>query len=87
MRCRQRRRRHGPDHGSGSPGAASPRDPFAFQGKLANDITRRSASAGKLREAIAALRARLTPEQLEILASAERPHKPYPSGGAFDYIG
>ncbi|MER9434783.1 hypothetical protein [Mesorhizobium sp. M0618] len=82
-----------PDHGrpggpdsSGGPEAkgsdsASPdgkRDPFAFQEKLADDVTARAVSAGKLKDAIAALRAKLTPEQLEILASAERPHGPPP---------
>ncbi|MER9299390.1 hypothetical protein NKI38_23255 [Mesorhizobium sp. M0621] len=49
-------------------------DPFAFQEKLADDVTARAVSAGKLKEAIAELRAKLTPEQLELLASAEPPH-------------
>lgn len=63
----------GPDAGPGG----KP-DPFAFQEKLADDVTARAVSAGKLKDAIAALRAKLTPEQLEILASAERPHGPPP---------
>lgn len=81
-----------PDHGPGGtggpggpeakdPDAAGPggkSDPFAFQEKLVDDVTARAVSAGKLKEAIAALRAKLTPEQLEILASAERPHGPPP---------
>ncbi|QKC95931.1 hypothetical protein [Mesorhizobium sp. NZP2298] len=53
-------------------------DAFAFQERLADDITARAASAAKLKDAIAVLRAKLTPEQLEILASAERPHGPPP---------
>ncbi|TSE02914.1 hypothetical protein C1D09_028170, partial [Mesorhizobium intechi] len=74
-----------PDHGPGGTGGRGPnaenpsnseRDPFAFQEKLADDVTQRAVAAGKLKEAIAALRAKLTPEQLEILASAERPHGP-----------
>ncbi|MET3579342.1 hypothetical protein ABID19_002367 [Mesorhizobium robiniae] len=78
-----------PDHGPNGPGKRGPdtggpgndsnqgsRDPFAFQEKLADDLTARAASAAKLKYAIAALRAKLTPEQLEILASADRPHGP-----------
>lgn len=53
-------------------------DPFAFQEKLADEVTKRAASAAKLKDAIAVLRAKLTPEQLEILASADRPHGPPP---------
>ena len=81
-----------PDHGPGGPGgpggpeakspdAAGPGgkpDPFAFQERLADDVTARAVSAGKLKDAIAALRTKLTPEQLEILASADRPHGPPP---------
>ncbi|UVK46361.1 hypothetical protein BPNPMPFG_001994 [Mesorhizobium sp. AR07] len=87
-----------PDHGPGGPGEGGPGGPeargldaagpggkpdaFAFQERLADDITKRAVSAGKLRDAIAALRAKLTPEQLEILASADRPHGPArPWGG------
>ncbi|MBZ9797653.1 hypothetical protein [Mesorhizobium sp. ES1-4] len=63
----------GPDAGPvGKP------DPFAFQERLADDVTARAASAAKLKDAIAELRAKLTPEQLEILASAERPNGPPP---------
>lgn len=77
---------HGPDgpgkHGAaaGGPGGNGNQAPraFAFQEKLADDITARAASAAKLKDAIAALRAKLTPEQLEILASADRPHGPPP---------
>ncbi|PDQ18837.1 hypothetical protein CN311_22660 [Mesorhizobium sanjuanii] len=69
-----------PDHGPGganpeAPGAKAPRA-FAFQERLADDLTQRAASAAKLKEAIATLRVKLTPEQLEILASADRPHGP-----------
>lgn len=64
----------GPD--TAGPGGKA--DPFAFQEKLADDVTARAVSAGKLKDAIAALRAKLTPEQLEILASADRPHGPPP---------
>ncbi|WP_246673314.1 hypothetical protein [Mesorhizobium sp. B2-4-14] len=64
----------GPDAGLG--GKA---DPFAFQERLADDVTARAASAAKLKDAITVLRAKLTPEQLEILASAERPHGPPPA--------
>ncbi|WP_214476599.1 hypothetical protein [Mesorhizobium sp. dw_380] len=74
-----------PDHGPGGPEAKGPdagpggkADPFAFQERLADDVTARAASAAKLRDAIAELRAKLSPEQLEILASAERPHGPPP---------
>jgi len=77
-----------PDFGPGGTGAPGPdgpkpgdhaaRDPFAFQEKLADDVTARAASAAKLKDAIAALRTKLTPEQLEILASADRPHGPPP---------
>ncbi|MBZ9670845.1 hypothetical protein [Mesorhizobium sp. ES1-3] len=63
----------GPDAGAGG----TP-DPFAFQERLADDVTARAASAAKLKDAIAELRAKLTPEQLEILASAEGPHGPPP---------
>ncbi|MCQ8873218.1 hypothetical protein NP945_15405 [Mesorhizobium sp. LMG17149] len=76
-----------PNHGR--PGSAEAKgpdgkpDPFAFQEKLADDVTARAVSAGKLKDAIAELRAKLTPEQLELLASAERPHgsPPGPWGG------
>jgi hypothetical protein len=68
--------------GPGGPEAKGPEggtpDPFAVQEKLADEVTKRAVSAGKLKEAIAALRAKLTPEQLEILASADRPHGPPP---------
>ncbi|RTM03916.1 MAG: hypothetical protein EKK31_17930 [Hyphomicrobiales bacterium] len=69
--------------GTGGPGPDKPapsavRDPFAFQEKLADEVTKRAASATKLKDAIAVLRAKLTPEQLEILASADRPHGPPP---------
>ncbi|TPI23334.1 hypothetical protein [Mesorhizobium sp. B4-1-1] len=72
-----------PDFGLGGAGPDRPasgaaRDPFAFQEKLADDVTTRAASAAKLKDAIAALRSKLTPEQLEILASADRPHGPPP---------
>ena len=81
-----------PDHGrpgsaeAKGPDAAGPGgklDPFAFQEKLADDVTARAVPAGKLKDAIAELRAKLTPEQLELLASAERPHgsPPGPWGG------
>lgn len=75
----------GPD-GSGSKANHAGRDPFAFQERLADDLTKRAVSAGKLKDAIAALRTALTPEQLEILASAERPHGPPPGpfGGPLD---
>ncbi|RUX74699.1 hypothetical protein, partial [Mesorhizobium sp. M7A.F.Ca.CA.004.08.2.1] len=71
-----------PNHGrpgsaeAKGPDAAGPGgkpDPFAFQEKLADDVTARAVSAGKLKDAIAELRAKLTPEQLEVLASAARP--------------
>jgi len=39
-------------------------------------VTKRAGSAAKLKDAIAVLRAKLTPEQLEILASADRPNGP-----------
>ncbi|MBA1144296.1 hypothetical protein [Mesorhizobium neociceri] len=84
----------GPDHGFGGSGGRGPdgsgaedhggkadqgpRDPFAFQERLADDVTKRGAAAAKLKDAIAALRTKLTPEQLEILASAEPPHGPPP---------
>lgn len=71
--------------GTGSPeakgpdaGPASNADPFAFQERLADDVTARAGSAAKLKDAIAELRAKLSPEQLEILASADRPHGPPP---------
>jgi hypothetical protein len=83
-----------PDHGPGGPETKGPDaagpggkpDPFAFQEKLADDVTARAVSAGRLKDAIAALRAKLTPEQLEILASAEPPHgsPPGPWGGPPD---
>jgi hypothetical protein len=77
----------GPDGPPGSDGAK--RDPFAFQEKLADNITARAVSAAKLKDAIAALRSKLTPEQLEILASADRPHGPPPGpwGGPPDAAG
>jgi hypothetical protein len=67
--------------GPGGPEAKAPGpggDPFAMQERLADDVTARAASAAKLKDAIAELRTKLTPEQLEILASAERPHGPPP---------
>ena len=75
-----------PDHGGpGGPEAKGPTagsggkaDPFAFQERLADDVMARAASAAKLKDAIAELRAKLSPEQLEILASVERPHGPPP---------
>ncbi|WP_136621706.1 MULTISPECIES: hypothetical protein [Mesorhizobium] len=67
----------GPDAGAPEGPGAKP-DPFAFQEKLADDVTARAVSAGRLKDAIAELRAKLTPEQLELLASAERPHGPPP---------
>ncbi|TIO08117.1 hypothetical protein [Mesorhizobium sp.] len=74
--------RRGPDAGvRGGPGSDADhgtRDPFAFQERLADDLTERAASAVKLKQAIAALRVKLTPEQLEILASADQPHGPPP---------
>ncbi|RUV64741.1 hypothetical protein EOA64_04510, partial [Mesorhizobium sp. M1A.F.Ca.IN.022.02.1.1] len=71
----------GPEAGGpGSPGGPgqAQRDPFAFQERLADEVTKRAASAAKLKDAIAVLRTKLTPEQLEILASADRPHGPPP---------
>ncbi|CCV04576.1 conserved exported hypothetical protein [Mesorhizobium metallidurans STM 2683] len=65
--------KRGPD--AGGPGDQGPRA-FAFQERLADDLTERAASAAKLKDAIAALRVKLTPEQLKILASADRPHGP-----------
>lgn len=84
--------------GTGGPGPGEPEakgpdaapggkpDPFAFQERLADDVTARAALAAKLKDAIAELRTKLTPEQLEILASAERPHGPPPGpwGGSPD---
>jgi hypothetical protein len=74
-----------PGHAPGGPDAkgrdnapGSRPDALAFQEKLADDVIGRAASAGKLKDAIAALRTTLTPQQLEILASAERPHGPTP---------
>ncbi len=64
----------GPDDAAGGKQDQAKRDPFAFQEKLADEVTRRAASAAKLKDAITVLRAKLTPEQLEILASADRPH-------------
>ncbi|WFP60491.1 hypothetical protein [Mesorhizobium sp. WSM4904] len=78
---------HGPGARSGSEAGGPPtpggpdqgqRDPFAFQERLADEVTKRAASAAKLKDAIAVLRTKLTPEQLEILASADRPHGPPP---------
>ncbi|MEW6634426.1 MAG: hypothetical protein AB1440_26415 [Pseudomonadota bacterium] len=82
------------DHGPGAPGGPGPeaggpdapggipdkagRDPFAFPERLADEVTKRAAAAAKLKDAIAVLRTKLTPEQLEILASADRPHGPPP---------
>ncbi|UCI05259.1 hypothetical protein [Mesorhizobium sp. B1-1-8] len=68
----------GPDAGPAGPGDQAKRDPFAFQERLADEVTKRAASAARLKDAIAALRTKLTPEQLEILASADRPHGPPP---------
>ncbi|TGQ54105.1 hypothetical protein EN836_11250 [Mesorhizobium sp. M1C.F.Ca.ET.193.01.1.1] len=71
----------GPDAGGpGTPGGPdqAKRDPFAFQERLADEVTKRAASAAKLKDAIAVLRSKLTPEQLELLASADRPHGPPP---------
>ncbi|TGS52932.1 hypothetical protein EN844_33095, partial [Mesorhizobium sp. M3A.F.Ca.ET.201.01.1.1] len=62
----------GPDAGGpGTPGGPdqAKRDPFAFQERLADEVTKRAASAAKLKDAIAVLRSKLTPEQLELLAS------------------
>ena len=75
-----------PDFGPPGPGATgaggepdqAKRDPFAFQERLADEVTKRAASAAKLKDAISVLRTKLTPEQLEILASADRPHGPPP---------
>ncbi|SDA97331.1 hypothetical protein [Mesorhizobium qingshengii] len=78
-----------PDHGPGGPGGPGPEakgpdaaggkpDAFAFQERLADDVTARAVSAGQLKDAITVLRTKLTPDQLEILASAERPHGPPP---------
>ncbi len=83
----------GPDHGFGGSGhrgpAAedgkadqAPRDPFALQEGLADNVIERAVAATKLKDAISALRTKLTPEQLEILASAE-PHGPPP--GPWDH--
>lgn len=68
----------GPQAKGPDAGPAGKPDPFAFQERLADDVTARAASAAKLKDAIAELRAKLTPEQLEILASAERPLGPPP---------
>ncbi|RJT27786.1 hypothetical protein D3227_35585 [Mesorhizobium waimense] len=71
----------GPDAGKPGPdgsAAQAPRDPFARQERLADDVTMRAVAAAKLKDAIAELRTKLTPEQLEILASADRPHGPPP---------
>ncbi|MBZ9746564.1 hypothetical protein LB516_15015 [Mesorhizobium sp. CO1-1-7] len=68
----------GPQARGPDAGPAGKPDPFAFQERLADDVTARAASAAKLKDAIAELRAKLTPEQLEILVSAERPHGPPP---------
>ncbi|ESY64018.1 hypothetical protein, partial [Mesorhizobium sp. LNHC232B00] len=62
------------DAGNGGTPDLAKKDPFAFQEKLADEVTKRAAAAEKLKEAIAVLRAKLTPEQLGILASADRPH-------------
>ena len=75
------------DRGPGGTGGREVKDPdaaggkpdaFAFQERLADEVTARAVSAAKLKDAIAALRTKLSPEQLEILASAERPHGPPP---------
>ncbi|SFP98755.1 hypothetical protein SAMN03159463_05323 [Mesorhizobium sp. NFR06] len=66
------------DADAGGKSDQAKRDPFAFQERLADEVTKRAASAAKLKDAIAVLRTRLTPEQLEILASADRPHGPPP---------
>ena len=79
--CRQCWRRPGPIMASvalARKADQGPRDPFAFQERLADDVTTRAAAAAKLKDAISALRTKLTPEQLEILASAEPPHGPPP---------
>jgi uncharacterized coiled-coil protein SlyX len=68
----------GPEAKDPDAGPAGKPDPFAFQERLADEVTARAASAAKLKDAIAALRTKLSPEQLEILASAERPHGPPP---------
>ena len=68
----------GPDAGPGMAGPGGKPDPFAFQEELADDVANRAVAAGKLKDAIAALRTTLTPEQLDILASADRPHGPPP---------
>ncbi|MBZ9987114.1 hypothetical protein LB572_08390 [Mesorhizobium sp. BH1-1-5] len=68
----------GPDDAAGGKPDQATRDPFAFQERLADEVTKRAASAAKLKDAIEALRAKLTPEQLEILASADWPHGPPP---------
>ncbi|RWC69308.1 MAG: hypothetical protein EOS30_22385, partial [Mesorhizobium sp.] len=74
--CGAARTTIGPQAKGPDAGPAGKPDPFAFQERLADDVTARAASAAKLKGAIAELRAKLTPEQLEILASAERPHGP-----------
>lgn len=86
-----------PDFGLGGTGAQGPGGPppdaapvpFAFQEKLADEVTKRAASAAKLKDAIGVLRTKLTPEQLEILASADRPHghPPGPWGNPPDAAG
>jgi hypothetical protein len=63
----------GSDQDPGASADPTARDPFAFQEKLADDLAQRAVSASELKDAIATLRAKLTPEQLEILASADRP--------------
>ncbi|TPN42959.1 MULTISPECIES: hypothetical protein [unclassified Mesorhizobium] len=68
----------GPDVKGPDAGPGGKADAFAFQERLADEVTARAASAAKLKDAIAELRTKLTPEQLEILASAERPHGPPP---------
>ncbi|MBZ9707691.1 hypothetical protein LB543_13265 [Mesorhizobium sp. ESP7-2] len=85
-----RRPDRGPQAKGPDAGAGGTPDPFAFQERLADDVTARAASAAKLKDAIAELRAKLTPEQLEILASAERPHGPPPGpwgGPSNDAVG
>ncbi|RWL97225.1 MAG: hypothetical protein EOR68_17355 [Mesorhizobium sp.] len=79
----------GPDDAAGGESDQAKRDPLAFQEKLADEVTKRAASAAKLKDAIGVLRAKLTPEQLEILASADRPHghPPGPSGNPPDAAG
>ncbi|CDX39755.1 conserved exported hypothetical protein [Mesorhizobium sp. ORS 3359] len=78
-----------PDAAAGGEPDQAKHDPFAFQEKLADEVTKRAASAAKLKDAIGVLRAKLTPEQLETLASADRPHghPPGPWGNPPDAAG